>query len=95
MRITKKMLRLLAEAQKEEGFSEMQNLINSGEVWKFEGSMGRAAMEALRSGACYLPDNPTFDYYGNRIPARGELKPYTMGTLENSIVFYSFDNQVK
>jgi len=35
----------ITKLQKENGFSEMQNLINSGTVWKMEGAMGRKAME--------------------------------------------------
>jgi hypothetical protein len=59
------------------------------EVWKFEGSYGRQAMSLLEEGACFLPDEPTYDYYGNRLPSRNELKPGTKGTLENSINFWT------
>ena len=66
----------------------MQKLIDSGTVWSLEGSAGRAAMDALESGACFLPTTAARDYWGNRIPARGDLKPGTKGTLENSARFY-------
>lgn len=89
MKLTKKLKAALDAAQMEAGLTQMQDLIDSGEVWKFEGAMGREAMSLLASGACYLPDYPTYDYYGNRIPARGDLKPGTKGTLENSIEFYN------
>jgi hypothetical protein len=78
----------LIKAQKAAGNDQMQSLINSGEIWKFEGSMGRAAMVALTSGACWLPDKPTRDYYRNYIPARSELQPGTKGTLENALNYY-------
>ena len=74
--------------QAEHGLTQMQTLITSGDVWKFEGSMGRAAMENLKSGACFLPIAATIDYYGNRIPSRNELKEGTKGTLKNSETFW-------
>jgi hypothetical protein len=80
--------RKLLAAQRRAGYDQMQAIINSGEIWKFEGSAGRSAMDALRSGACWLPDNPTHDYYGNYIPARSELQPGTKGTLENAMEYY-------
>lgn len=69
----------------------MQRLIDSGNAWSLEGSCGRAAMDALNSGACFLPAVRRRDYYGNTIPARGDLKPGTKGTLQNSARFYNLD----
>lgn len=74
--------------QEKHGLKQMQSLIESGDVWKMEGSMGRAAMNHLESGACYLPDKPTWDYYGNKLPARSWLDAGTKGTLENSENFW-------
>ena len=74
--------------QKIHGFTEIQNMINSGICWLMEGSTGRAAMECLRSGACYLPNKQFRDYYGNKIPARSELKEGTTGTILNSVNFW-------
>jgi len=70
-------------------FTKQQELITSGDVWKFEGSMGRAAMESLESGACFLPDVVTFDYYGSKLPARSMLKDGSKGTLGNSQEFWA------
>lgn len=81
----------IREAQALNGVTQLQSLIESGEVWKFEGAMGRAAMAALESGECFLPDHATFDYYGNRLPARSELKPGTKGTLENAYDYWLFN----
>jgi len=67
--------------QKLEGYSEIQALINSGEIWKFSGSEGRNAMQLLEIGVCMLPKKATFDYYGNRIPSRTELKQGTKGNF--------------
>lgn len=89
MKLTKKLKAALDAAQMEAGVTEMQSLITSGDVWKFEGFMGREAMSLLESGACYLPEKETFDYWGNRIPSRDDLQPGTKGTLENSLRFYN------
>jgi len=78
----------ISELQNEYGLAEMQELINSGQCWKFEGSYGRAAMSHLESGACLLPNKNTYDYYGNLIPSRGLLEEGTKGTLENSQNFW-------
>jgi len=79
----------IQKRQKEAGFDTMQRLINDGSVWHMEGSMGREAMRLLECGACMLPTIPFYDYYGNRIPSRNDLKKGSKGTLENSIQFYS------
>lgn len=66
----------------------MQALIDSGNAWKMEGSCGRAAMDALESGACFLPEQANLDYWGNRIPSRNDLKDGTKGTLGNAVAFW-------
>lgn len=68
--------------------ANMQLMIDSGVVWKMEGSAGRAAMDALESGVCFLPEEAHTDYYGNRIPSRNDLKEGTKGTLQNSSRFW-------
>ena len=75
--------------QKDNGYADMQNLINSGDVWKMEGSMGREAMALLECGACMLPDKYTYDYYGNKLPPRTVLKQGSKGTFKNCVNFYS------
>jgi hypothetical protein len=76
-------------AQKINGYSEMQEIINNGHVWKMEGSFGREAMSLLECGACMLPKKSYTDYYGNRTPSRDDLKAGTKGTFANSVRFYS------
>ena len=66
----------------------MQKMIDSGMAWKMEGSVGRAAMEALRSGECMLPREAKRDYYGNVVPARQWLKPGTTGTFQNCSAYW-------
>jgi hypothetical protein len=80
--------------QKENGLFRQQLLILSGDIWKFEGSAGRAAMASLESGECYLPASDSrpgrvYDYYGNVVPFRDDLQPGSKGTLENSIEYWS------
>lgn len=80
----------LKSAQIQSGYHKMQELIDSGLVWKLEGSMGREAMALLESGACMLPKKSYRDYYGNKIPSRDELKSGTKGTYQNSLNFYKY-----
>ena len=78
----------ITRLQKQYGLDEMQDRINSGLAWKLEGSYGRAAMQALESGACMLPETRHNDYYGNTVPSRNDLKAGTKGTLQNSQEFW-------
>lgn len=75
--------------QKQFGFTEMQNNINTGMAWKLEGSVGREAMALLESGACMLPKVAHRDYYGNTVPSRDVLKKGTKGTYQNSVDFWT------
>lgn len=74
----------IKKLQKECGFEDVQNNINSGLCWKLEGSYGRYAMGLLISGACMLPKVSHKDYYGDIVPSRDELKKGTTGTFGNS-----------
>ena len=58
----------------------MQAWINSGQVWKMEGSIGRAAMEAIECGQVMLGRTGCRDYWGNYIPSRYEVKQGTKGS---------------
>ena len=79
----------IAKLQKIYNVDNMQETINSGSCWKMEGSSGRFAMSCLESGACMLPLEPKYDYYGNRVPSRNMLKQGTKGTFQNSIQFWN------
>lgn len=78
----------IKQLQKQYGLTEMQKLIDSGNVWKFEGSYGREVMALLESGACMLPTKDYYDYYGNRVPSRDKLVAGTKGTFQNSQNFW-------
>jgi hypothetical protein len=82
----------IANLQKSYGVERMQEMINDGTCWKMEGSSGRFAMQCLESGVCMLPLEPKYDYYGNRVPSRNDLKQGTKGTFLNSVKFW---NKVK
>lgn len=75
-------IQTIRDLQKENGYLQYQEMIDDGSIWKFEGSMGRYAMELLRSGVCMLPSVPTFDYYGSKIPSRHMVKAGTTGSFE-------------
>lgn len=70
------------ETSAEEYYLAIQRAINSGTAWSFQGSYGRAMMQAIEAGACMLGKQPARDYYGNRIPSRTEVKEGTKGSYE-------------
>ncbi len=76
------------ELQKQYHLTSTQSLVNSGQIWGFEGSIGRATSDMLEAGILYLPEHRTSDYYGNTIPARSDLKDGTKGTLGNAQRFW-------
>ena len=81
-------LEQITNLQASYGYTSMQDMINSGQAWQMEGSIGRAAMDLLESGACMLPLTPHRDAYANRIPSRDILQAGSTGTLENSVRFW-------
>ena len=78
----------ITRLQKFYGFDGIQNLINNGQVWSMEGSMGREASRLLGSGACMLPKVFKVDYYGNRIPSIDVVKKGSKGSFKNSQDFW-------
>ena len=87
-------IKTIYKLQREYGLAEMQEAINTGMAWKMEGSVGRRAMELLRTGACVLPKTAVVDAYGNRVPSRDELVSGTLGTFENAVNFWSNDENL-
>jgi hypothetical protein len=85
-------LNIEGEAESEEEyFISLQRAINSLSAWKMQGSMGRAMMDAIRSGRCMLGEQPTADYYHNRIPSRYEVKPGTKGSKQFVVESYGVE----
>ena len=79
----------ITKLQKTYNFWEAQKSINSGLVWKMEGSAGRYAMDLLRSGICLLPTTRRIDYYGQTVPSRYDVKPGTAGSFLNAQGFWA------
>ena len=87
-------IKTIYKLQREYGLAEMQEAINTGMAWKMEGSVGRRAMELLRTGACVLPKTAVVDVYGNKVPSRDDLVSGTLGTFENAVNFWSNDENL-
>jgi hypothetical protein len=79
----------IQELQSEYGLTKAQTLLNTGDLWKFEGSVGRSANDMIEAGVLMLPETRRKDYYGNTIPARTDLKDGTKGTLGNAQRFWN------
>ena len=61
---------------------EAQKLINSGNAWRLEGSVGRYCMDMISGGYCMLGKVGHRDYYGNYVPSRYEVEKGTKGSRE-------------
>ena len=81
-------IQTIRRLQKENGLDELQGWIDSGMAWKLEGSVGRAAMDSLKDGACMLPLEGHYDYYGSYVPGRNEVKKGSTGTYQNSVRYW-------
>lgn len=58
-----------------------QNLIETGDAWKLEGSVGRACMDAIEDGIAVLGATDHRDYWGNHVPSRTQVKEGTKGSV--------------
>ena len=79
----------LKSLQKLYGYDQMQEMTQTGMAWRMEGAYGRAAIDSLRSGACFLPTTSRKDYYGSTIPSRYQVQKGTAGSYENAVIFYT------
>ena len=70
----------LVDSGEMEQAEAMQRVINEGVAWSLQGAYGRSMMDALKSGRAMLGKHSARDYYGNRIPARDEVKPGSFGS---------------
>jgi len=71
-----------AEGTEEDQVRAWQQLIDSGQAWRLQGSTGRTAMDLIRSGVCTLGPTGNTDYYGNYVPSKFEVKAGTKGSQE-------------
>ena len=63
-----------------EYYQSIQRAINAG-AWSFQGSYGRAMMDAINAGYCMLGTKRARDYYGNVIPSRDDVEDSTKGSF--------------
>lgn len=70
------------DASADEYVAAMQSLVNSGDAWRLEGSVGRAAMSMIEAGVLMLGPEGHRDYYGNYVPGRDEVEPGTKGSRQ-------------
>lgn len=61
---------------------EIQDLIDSGDAWRLEGSIGRQCMGAIEGGYAMLGPAPVRDYWGNLVPAWWMVQAGTKGSPE-------------
>ena len=73
------------DADEAEAIAAYQDMINSGQVWLMEGSVGRTAMNLIEQGYCVLGEEAHRDYWGNRIPSRFEVQTGTKGSIEYAL----------
>ncbi len=59
-----------------EELAMLQKLVDSGEIWHLEGSIGRMAADLLENGYLKYPENRTYDFYHNPVPTREEWETY-------------------
>lgn len=70
------------DATEDELVAVYQELINTGQAWQLEGSIGRACMALIESGKCVLGETGYRDFWGNYVPSRDEVEPGTKGSVE-------------
>jgi hypothetical protein len=73
-----------------EYYQSIQRAINAG-AWSFQGSYGRAMMDAINAGRCLLGNNASRDYWGNTIPSRSDVKAGTKGSFDYVADAYGSD----
>jgi len=59
-----------------------QELVNNGQAWMLEGSVGRTAYDLIEQGVIMLGEVGRRDYYGGYVPSRYEVEPGTKGSAE-------------
>lgn len=70
------------EATEDEFLAAYQQIVNTGDAWRLEGSVGRTAMGLIENGLIALGESPCYDYWGNYVPSRSEVEPGSKGSVE-------------
>lgn len=73
---------LCGETDEAETIEAYQHLIDSGQAWTLEGSIGRQAMAYIEDGQCMLGEEGHHDYWGSYVPSRFEVAPGSKGSVE-------------
>lgn len=73
---------LCGELDETETVEAYQHLIDSGQAWRLEGSIGRQAHEYIEAGLCMLGEEGHHDYWGNYVPSRFEVASGSKGSPE-------------
>ena len=56
----------------DEDIARLQEMVDNGSIWGFQGSVGRMAADLLEQGVLKFPEKRTHDFYGNPIPTKEE-----------------------
>ena len=73
----------------------IQDLIDNGMAWRLEGSIGRQCMAAIEDGRAMLGPVGHRDYWGNYIPSRHEVQPYTVGSPEYAATMQDMEDAAR
>lgn len=68
-------------ADEETYYRGLQASINSGTCWHMQGSIGRAAANAIKAGICALGPERRRDYYGNVVASRTDMADDRPGSV--------------
>lgn len=76
-------------------YAQLQLWVDSGVAWHLEGSVGRAASDALAEGALVLGPIRTRDYWGSNIPAYTDVldEVGSSGSIANAEAYEPEDDQ--
>lgn len=83
------------DATEEDQIECYQRLVNTGDAWRFEGSVGRAAMGLIESGQIMLGKTGHKDYWGNYVPGRDEVQDGTKGSYGFVVAHTSIEHADK
>lgn len=64
----------------EDYYGSLQRQIDSGVIWRMEGTVGRGAMAAIEAGKVMLGEQRRKDFWGSLVPSRDDVKPGTKGS---------------
>lgn len=68
------------DATLEETVETYQDLIDTGQAWRLEGTVGRTANDLIEQGYCMLGEVGHYDFWGNYVPSRHEVQDGTKGS---------------